>query len=250
MSFLHYHHGLWQQSHKHAQLNILHSISSSKTGECQLCSGRMLTLSILDKDLANIIYFAEAGTPTLLRLLCPLGAAGVPPHELVVTQGAICRALGIAPPTHRALASSFLTARVFVLFFILSANAMYMQKLCERAQQDVHCCCAQCTGLEHLCRKRPEPMGHISHISPQAHKIGHTESTVMCRSNYKATSFLCSQTQVNSSNPELSTSGSWTAPAILPGTTGTDFTLPPFEIRQSRNSTHLLRPTNNMTLVF
>lgn len=60
---------------------------------------RALTLGILDKDLANIIYFGEAGTPALLGLLCSLGAAGVPPHELIIIQGSICRALGIAPPT-------------------------------------------------------------------------------------------------------------------------------------------------------
>ena len=67
--------------------------SISKKHRC----GR-LTLGILDKDLANIIYFAEAGTPALLRLLCTLRAAGVPPHELVIIQGSICRALGVAPP--------------------------------------------------------------------------------------------------------------------------------------------------------
>lgn len=59
---------------------------------------RTLTLGVLDKDLANIIYFAEASTPALLCLLCSLGAASVPPHELIIIQGSISRALGIAPP--------------------------------------------------------------------------------------------------------------------------------------------------------
>ena len=59
---------------------------------------RTLTLGVLDKDLGNIIYFGEAGTPALLSLLCSLGAAGVSPHELVIIQGSIRRALGIAPP--------------------------------------------------------------------------------------------------------------------------------------------------------
>ena len=62
---------------------------------CQQCK---LTLGILDKDLANIIYFVQAGTPALLGLLSPLGVAGMPPHELIVVQGAISRALGVAPP--------------------------------------------------------------------------------------------------------------------------------------------------------
>lgn len=62
-----------------------------------------LTLGILDKDLANIVYFVEAGSPALLRLLSPLGVAGVPPHELVIIQGSISRALGIAPPAETAM---------------------------------------------------------------------------------------------------------------------------------------------------
>ena len=60
------------------------------------------TSGILDKDFVNVIHFVEAGSPALLGLLRTLAAAGVPPHELVVVQGAIRRALGIAPPAHTA----------------------------------------------------------------------------------------------------------------------------------------------------
>ena len=59
---------------------------------------RTLTLGILHKDFGDIIYFGEAGTPALLCLLCSLGAASVPPHELIIIEGSVCRALGIAPP--------------------------------------------------------------------------------------------------------------------------------------------------------
>ena len=56
-----------------------------------------LTFRVLDKDLGNIINLVEAGSPALLGFLRPLAAAGVAPHELVVIQGAICWALGVAP---------------------------------------------------------------------------------------------------------------------------------------------------------
>ena len=56
------------------------------------------TLSVLDKHLVHIFYFAEAGPPALLGLLSPLRAVGVAPHELVVIQCTIGRALSIAPP--------------------------------------------------------------------------------------------------------------------------------------------------------
>jgi len=55
------------------------------------------TLCVFDKHLVHIIYFAQAGSPALLSFLLPLGAVGVTPHELVVVQRAISRALGIAP---------------------------------------------------------------------------------------------------------------------------------------------------------
>ncbi len=55
------------------------------------------TLCIFDKHLVDIVYFAQAGSPALLSFLLPLGAVGVTPHELVVIQRAIGRALGVAP---------------------------------------------------------------------------------------------------------------------------------------------------------
>jgi len=55
------------------------------------------TLCVFDKHLVDVVYLAQAGSPALLSFLLPLGAVGVTPHELVIVQRAISRALGIAP---------------------------------------------------------------------------------------------------------------------------------------------------------
>ncbi len=54
-------------------------------------------MCVFDKHLVDVVYFAQAGSPALFSFLLPLGAVGVTPHELVIIQRAISRALGVAP---------------------------------------------------------------------------------------------------------------------------------------------------------
>lgn len=63
-----------------------------------LCQYFWRTWSILDEDVNDVLYWAQAVSPLLQCLFSSFCRSAVPPHELVVAKCAISRTLRISPP--------------------------------------------------------------------------------------------------------------------------------------------------------
>ena len=74
--------------------NVLYYNSSSSCVDLR-------TRGVLDEDVIDILQGGERGAPGGLGLLCALLIGGVPPHELVVRQGAIGGGSRVAPAAAR-----------------------------------------------------------------------------------------------------------------------------------------------------